>query len=256
MLAVNRRDRVARVVTAGRSPLTGLIFDGAGRPMTPVSARNRHGSVYRYYISAPLQLGTARASDERAMRLPAPAVEALVLDRLSRIGIARLDWAEARPRLVRVEVDQGSVMIVANIDDRPKVQHLPDGEHAAVRADGCVEIFAEMQLRSWAGRTEIVRGNRRAVGSTHIDAALVRGLARAHALVRERRSSHQTSDAFGAEHGAAPSYIRRLSRLAFLAPDIQQAIVEGRQPPGVTMERLMRIDLPMSWSGQRRELGF
>jgi hypothetical protein len=47
-----------------------------------------------------------------------------------------------------------------------------------------------------------------------------------------------------------------LARLAFLAPDIQQAIVEGRQRNGVSLERLMRIDLPLNWIDQRRLLGF
>jgi hypothetical protein len=45
-------------------------------------------------------------------------------------------------------------------------------------------------------------------------------------------------------------YLRRLIRLAFLAPDLQRAILAGTQPPGLTLEQLMRAPLPLLWSEQ------
>lgn len=52
-------------------------------------------------------------------------------------------------------------------------------------------------------------------------------------------------------------WVARVVHLAFLAPDIAQAIVEGRQPPELTAERLMRIvPLPSDWEAQRKHLGF
>ncbi len=54
----------------------------------------------------------------------------------------------------------------------------------------------------------------------------------------------------------ADSYIRRLTPLAFLAPDIQRAILEGRQPPGLTLQQLISKPLPLAWIDQRRALGF
>ena len=51
--------------------------------------------------------------------------------------------------------------------------------------------------------------------------------------------------------------IGRMIRLAFLAPDIVEAILAGRQPTHLTVSRLKRLsDLPLSWSDQRRLLGF
>ena len=45
--------------------------------------------------------------------------------------------------------------------------------------------------------------------------------------------------------------------LAFLAPDIVEAIRDGRQPIDLTATRLLRMsELPMSWATQRRVLGF
>ena len=50
---------------------------------------------------------------------------------------------------------------------------------------------------------------------------------------------------------APPSpYLRRLLRLAFLAPDLQRAILDGRQPPGLTLEQLTRATIPHLWSEQ------
>ncbi|MHA1179969.1 MAG: hypothetical protein ACTSSR_04500 [Alphaproteobacteria bacterium] len=51
--------------------------------------------------------------------------------------------------------------------------------------------------------------------------------------------------------------IGRAISLAFLAPDIVEAILEGRQPVELTAARLKRArDLPVSWAEQRQVLGF
>ncbi len=68
----------------------------------------------------------------------------------------------------------------------------------------------------------------------------------------------RASDGAFAGSGKAPtsSYERRLGPLVFLAPDIQQAILEGRQPPALTLDQLLKIRLPTSWAEQRRALCF
>jgi site-specific DNA recombinase len=53
-----------------------------------------------------------------------------------------------------------------------------------------------------------------------------------------------------------PNYVRRLTRLAFLAPRIVEAIVAGRQPLELTAKALTeRIELPLLWSEQEHALG-
>ena len=48
-------------------------------------------------------------------------------------------------------------------------------------------------------------------------------------------------------------YVRRLMRLAFLAPKIVEMIAAGSQPPDLTAEALAeRIDLPLVWTEQKR----
>jgi site-specific DNA recombinase len=55
----------------------------------------------------------------------------------------------------------------------------------------------------------------------------------------------------------ADRYAVRIARLAYLAPDITAAILDGRQPPAMTSRTLlMTPDLPLDWSTQRHLLGF
>jgi len=53
---------------------------------------------------------------------------------------------------------------------------------------------------------------------------------------------------------AAPTtpHQRRLLRAAFLAPDLQQMILAGRQPSSLNLERLTRGDIPLCWVEQRK----
>ena len=58
-------------------------------------------------------------------------------------------------------------------------------------------------------------------------------------------------------HGTSQGDVSRRLPLAFLAPDIVTAILEGRQPIELTAARMIRIrDLPLSWAEQRQVLGF
>ena len=53
------------------------------------------------------------------------------------------------------------------------------------------------------------------------------------------------------------SYFTRLVRLSYLAPDIIQAILDGRQPRDLTADKLLaHSGLPLAWHEQRRVLGF
>ncbi len=49
--------------------------------------------------------------------------------------------------------------------------------------------------------------------------------------------------------GIAPSYMTRVLRLTVLAPDIVEAIMDGRQVPEVTLAVLMKR-VPAEWSAQ------
>ncbi len=50
-------------------------------------------------------------------------------------------------------------------------------------------------------------------------------------------------------------YVSRIMRLAFLAPDIVEAILDGYQPVDLELEKLLK-GIPIGWDAQRRALGF
>ena len=83
-------------------------------------------------------------------------------------------------------------------------------------------------------------------------------------LIRARRFNAtlvQSADvAFAAlalREGVSRSYFTRVVRLSYLAPDITQAILDGRQPRDLTAEKLLAHSrLPLAWHDQRTALGF
>ena len=76
---------------------------------------------------------------------------------------------------------------------------------------------------------------------------LIRALRAAHALLEHDADGEPLIDAI-----PASPYHRRLLRLAFLAPELQRAILAGRQPPGLTLKHLLEQRLPLLWSEQKR----
>ncbi len=57
--------------------------------------------------------------------------------------------------------------------------------------------------------------------------------------------------------GVHHSYVSRLIRLAFLSPGITEAILDGRQPLGLTAAKLMQVSRrSLDWRAQEQTLGF
>lgn len=82
------------------------------------------------------------------------------------------------------------------------------------------------------------------------DNTVVKALARAFRWKRMLESGEFGTIAELAEReGIAPSYMTRVLRLTLLAPDIVQAILDGRQGPEVTLARVLE-PFPNSWQEQ------
>jgi hypothetical protein len=86
------------------------------------------------------------------------------------------------------------------------------------------------------------------------DETLIRALARAHRWKRmlDGVSYHSVSELAEAD-GVTRSFVNRLLRLTLLAPDIVQAILDGRQPKGLQLEHLTQV-MPSAWEEQRSAL--
>ena len=90
-----------------------------------------------------------------------------------------------------------------------------------------------------------------ATQSQRTDSTLVKALARAFRWKRMLESGEYATIAELAEReGIAPSYMTRVLRLTLLAPDIVEAILDGRQPAGMTLPRLIE-PFPVEWERQK-----
>lgn len=84
------------------------------------------------------------------------------------------------------------------------------------------------------------------------DNTVVKALARAFRWKRMLESGEFGTIAELAEReGIAPSYMTRVLRLTLLAPDIVQAILDGRQGPEVTLALVLE-PVPAAWNEQRQ----
>jgi hypothetical protein len=87
-------------------------------------------------------------------------------------------------------------------------------------------------------------------GPSAADTTLVKALARAFRWRRQMETGrYGTINELAAAEKINSSYVSRLLRLTLLAPDIVEAILDGRQPEGMTLPRLME-PFPVDWRTQ------
>lgn len=269
-LEAGRRERSTRTTQAQLCLLNGLVFDADGQPMTPVLGyRSASGSprTYRYYVS-PHPPGMSDDVDA-IHRVPTWALDTIVTDHLSRLfGTAASERSTIRSWLARVEVHSASLHLLvrcATLPDRPSTPKLlvrlrallSPGEQvlAEISHAGLVRIRLPVRLVVRGGRCWVTDpdGRTREVGAS-IDRALIKKL----------RDGHECLRGMGFEFGASVEQPlgtervakawRRQTAPAFLAPDIQSAIVRGELGLTPTLAAMME-DVPLSWVVQRVRLG-
>ena len=252
MLDAGRTKRVKR--TEQGAPLVGLLFDAAGNRMSPVHSRGRSGKRYRYYVSGPLQTGGDVPRDIRR-RVPAERVEELLITHLrewSRRPDA--DWSVFAPWLKKVEVHSSALVVTI----AP-----PTHEHWNQRIEppALAEVIGSGVMRIVIPATIVLRGGRSRITGhglvrTRPDRSLIAGLRRAHATLATSGIDliDRNSD-FASATGIDDPYNRSLVSLAFLAPDIQQAILAGRQPEGMALGEFVPAKIPLCWNEQRKMFG-
>jgi DNA invertase Pin-like site-specific DNA recombinase len=294
ILSANRVDRETGASASEPSLLAGLAFDAAGERLTPTHAVKK-GTRYRYYVSQALITGSAQ-SDPKGQRIPAASLEALVKNRLRELLVDPSAMFDATQGMIRDAADQRRLMARAGeyvarwaelerdelrqflLATVPRIQVLV----------GRIEISLDTaNLLRWLLGRDADPGQRFPQAQAHVttlsvparlkrtglemrfvidgdasqreaDAGLTRILIRAHA-VRGRllRDATLSVDEVAREENVSPSYVTRLLRLTFLAPDIVSGILTGRHPPELTARKLMAdTRVPLDWSEQRNQLGF
>ena len=101
-------------------------------------------------------------------------------------------------------------------------------EPERIREDA-LRIHAPFRLRRRGVETKLVLGN----PTKSVDRTLLRNIANALSWL-DRIKAGKTYEQIATEDAIPTDRVRKAIRYAFLAPDIVRAIVEGRQPVGLT----------------------
>jgi hypothetical protein len=135
------------------------------------------------------------------------------------------------------------------------VKSRTEGAGSTWTLDGdTITVFIPMRWKRRGGRRVIIApdgSDAWAPTKARPDEALVRALARAHRWNRMLEAGKCRSIAEIADvEKIDRAYVSRLLDLTLLSPDIQEAILEGRQAKGVQLEELTRA-MPEEWGEQR-----
>jgi site-specific DNA recombinase len=231
--------------------LIGRIYDDRGNRMTPSHAR-KGGIKYRYYLSSPLLHGQpGRVGSVR--RVPAAEVEALLASAVrEHLGdpTESEDSDLIRDHVVRVEVQADQLAVEL------KAEKPPSDPPNAVDHDRLVLRIPWKKTPMKRRRDIIVPvspHDRRPIRA-ETRATLVAAIARGRRWLDEIVAGTVTSvEQIAARDKCSIRQVNLTISLAFLAPELVQAAVEGRLPRGIGVTRLR--DAPAEWSRQYAMLG-
>ena len=230
--------------------LAGRIFDDRGNRMTPSHVRKR-GIKYRYYLSSTLLQGQAQRSGS-IRRVPATDIEALVT-RSVREHLKPSepidDQSLVADYVERVEIQQ----------ERLIIQLTQIEKSGRRRAQGADTLDVPWRKTPVTRRREMllpasdpphhVRPIRSETRATLI-ASIARGRRWLNELVEDANANVES---IAKRERCSVRQVNMTISLAFLAPDLVKAAIEGRLPRGIGVTRLR--DAPVEWSRQTAMLG-
>jgi hypothetical protein len=123
-------------------------------------------------------------------------------------------------------------------------------------ASGSITVHVQLAVRPRPGRKTIVRPAGSAPSAPiamHADPAMVKALARAFRWKRLLDDGRYASiSEIAAAEKIDRGFLGSVLRLTLLAPDIVEAILDGRQPEGLRLSDLLK-PFPLEWDQQRAE---
>ena len=126
---------------------------------------------------------------------------------------------------------------------------------ATVSADGeTITVHIPMTFRKRGGRKLVVTPDGAAwAPRPRVDNAMVKALARAFRWRKMLDTGvHATLEDLARAKGVRATYVSRILRLTLLAPEIVEAILDGRQPAGLQLDDLLK-GFPLEWERHKRE---
>lgn len=257
------------------SLLIGKVFDETGDRLTPSHTKTGKGRRLRYYVSHRL-IRSAGPKDPSGWRLPAPELESLVVDLISKqlkvpavqasivsnasteqtavISQRLSDLIDAKNQTSDV-TNNALLSLVENVHIAPgkiRISIATDAIAAVLDVDLALisedrlSIEADFRQRKRGVETKLILAD----ASGARDETLFKNVALAHRYFDMIRSGKTYTEIAEAE-GVSKRRMQQLLELAFLAPDIIRDIWEGRQPVGLTSHWLKSHAFTPTWSEQR-----
>jgi site-specific DNA recombinase len=245
--------------------LLGRIFDDRGNRMTPSHCR-KSGTKYRYYTSAALTQGQPELAGSIS-RVPAPEIEAVVGAAVRRhLDDDSLEDTRQmiRAHVARVEVRPGKLAITLAAPVDAATAPTSAAQFSESGSDQDDARSPDILIVPWTKpppkrrRDIIVPDEARGVAVRPIRAEsrarLVAAIARGRLWLSQIETGAVNSvTEIAIREDCSPRHVNMTISLAFLAPSLVKAAVEGRLPRGVGLTRL--IDAPAEWDRQHRILG-
>ena len=240
--------------------LTGLLFDDAGHRMIPTHA-TKAGVRYRYYASAPVLHGEAKtASAGSISRIPAADIEDIIVKSLEAHLAAKQTGSISSVRQLRDRA--GLAQLVLGIvvhTDKLVVRFRSDrADEEPDRSDDPSLTIPWQKPPSKRSRRILLphHASRRDVQPEQFErrARLVSAIAKGRQWLDDVVSGRVTTvQEICIREKCSVRQVNMTISLAFLAPNLVKAAVEGRLPRGIGVERLR--DPPTEWSRQFEALG-
>jgi DNA invertase Pin-like site-specific DNA recombinase len=242
LLASKSTDRKAKR-SVSEALLMGKLYDSGGNRMSP-SFSTKNGVRYRFYVSSALLRGR-KAEVGSVGRVSATEIEGAVRAAISGLPGQESEGANGAPgpieKIERVVVarDQLLINLTRSIDANGM-----DGATSEMRFPWPTKARDSTVAAESDGETE----------GAH-DEGLVQSVVRAHAWMQSlREGMYESVERLAEANRLHPKVVRQALRLAFLSPDFTSAILEGRQPAGLSLAQMPKL-LPLPWTEHRRLLG-
>ena len=125
-----------------------------------------------------------------------------------------------------------------------------------VASGDLISLTVEAKRKRCGGEVHLIVPPSSGVSCEHPKVPLIKALARARGWY-EKVIQGKACDmrSLARDAGLTDRYVGKVFRCAFLAPDIVEAILGGRQPHDLNFDKLCQ-DIPLSWVEQREQLGF
>ncbi|MHB8268776.1 recombinase family protein [Bradyrhizobium sp.] len=237
----------------------GLLFDDAGHRMVPTHA-TKAGIRYRYYVSAPFLHGEAKtASAGSISRVPAADIEDIVLKSLkehfaarqdkSTTNAERLEHRDLTQLITEIVVHEDTLIIRLKSDRADEASDAPEKQSLTIPWQKPPSRKSRQILLPHNVSRSKVRPEQ-----FERRARLVSAIARGRRWLDDVVSGRVTSVAqLCTREQCSVRQVNLTISLAFLAPNLVKAAVEGRLPRGIGVERLR--DPPTEWRQQFEALG-